>query len=618
MVSWGNIANAGNSALSGYQAADNWMAARRERELQQNAAKAYGEAMMKMSQPQPWRVPMSNDYTPPPPAMTMPNFMQAMPKGLDPAAMGMAADRFMPIARNQQLDDYRDSQIRLGQQRATQTDEYRDNQIKLGQERNNQSGQRIDMARERMDALSAQNEITNKFRDRALQLQALGLEQRNPQAAQAFKATQSKFIRANDRVTSLMRMIGDADRNLAMGVNRDIYDARTMELNTALKAAMSELDAVSKEIDQYDVTGQGLPQPSAPQGQPPAAGAQPPAAAPGPQIPPKALEILRSNPGSASQFEKTFGLPPGGAQKYMQGASLDGGMGADMMMGGSGGDMMGQGGPEYPMNNPQTDARRDLGPPQTVMSRTPNPSGGPSVAMRYRMGPKGALYQTGSDGRVQHDLGTGAPLLVQTGMATPAKRAVALAEPRSLTGADPEGMPMRPGMYPPGQSPQIMPQRPAPQQPLPDAQMASAPRGESLQPFALDQPAMSASEAPGWLNADELRSVLQAKGVSPAALDGLDEGSLRVKRAMLDLVDETKPFVETTRAAANKAGELRRGLPAVKLSPAQDKELAQMQTKYTAQYYAEKDPAVKKQLAARIDALIEKRARGQAKSFKGS
>lgn len=309
----------GTGAFEGYRTMDDFMAQRQQRELQANAAKAYGEAMMKMSQPQPWRVPMANDYTPPPPAMTLPNFMQAMPKGMDPAAIGMAADRFAPIMRNTQMDEYRDSQI------------------KLGQERNQQAAQRLELGQSRIDARDKQNEIANAFRERALQLQALGLEQRNPMAARAFQATQSKFIRANDRVTSLMRMIGDADRNLAMGVNRDIYDARSMELNAALKAAVTELDNVKAELDQYDPSGMGLPQPTAAPTPKPAAAptAAPPMAAPAPtaapaprpmQPPPKAIEILRSRPDTADKFEKQYNLAPGSAKQYLQAPGPQSGM----------------------------------------------------------------------------------------------------------------------------------------------------------------------------------------------------------------------------------------------------------------------------------------------------
>lgn len=325
MSGWANFANFGNSAIQGFNNYENILAQRQQRELQANAARAYGEAMMKMSQPQPWRVPMANDYTPPPPAMTMPNFMQAMPKGIDPAAAGMAATQFAPMARNAQMDEYRDSQIRLGQ------------------ERNQQAAQRLELGQLRIDARDKQNKIANAFRERALQLQALGLEQRDPQAARAFQATQSRFIRANERVTSLMRMLGDADRNLAMGVNRDVYDARSMELNAALKAAVTELDSVEAELDQYDPSGMGLPQPQAapapkptappapPTAAPSGAPAQPPTPAAPPAArpltpPPAAIEELRQRPDLAPVFEKTFKLPAGSAKQYLQAPGPQSGM----------------------------------------------------------------------------------------------------------------------------------------------------------------------------------------------------------------------------------------------------------------------------------------------------
>lgn len=448
MVSWSGIANFGNSALGGYQTADSWMAARQQREMQAAAAKAYGEAMMKMSQPQPWRIPMANDYTPPPPQMTMPNFMQAMPKGVDPTAAGMALDLFAPVMRQQNMDEYRDQQIRLGQDRQQDTSEYRDRQVQLGEERNRQGAQRIDLAQSRIDARTLQNEVANKFRDRALQLQALGLGQRDPQQARAFQATQSRFTRANERVTSLMRMLGDADRNLAMGVRRDVYDARQMELGSALKAAQAELDAVSKELDQYDVSGMGLPQPPNP--------AQPRAPAPAPQTratqpPPQAIEILRSRPDTAAAFEQQYGLPPGSARQYLQA--------------------------------PQQ---------QDQMQMSPGGQGGP--------------YEVMPDGKPYRDIATGQPLNVLTGMSLPNKRAIALAPPQNpqdlmnarmledRRSADEMYRTMMPGQLA-SKLPPMGGGMPGGGMP-PDAQPTSPPQGESLQPWLANPPPVDAASVP--------------------------------------------------------------------------------------------------------------------------
>lgn len=336
MVSWAGLANFGNSALGGYQNVDNWLAERQQREMQAAAARAYGEAMSKMSQPQPWRVPMANDYTPPPPQMTLPNFMQAMPKGLDPAAMGLAVDRFAPVLRAANMDDYRDQQIRLGAERNQQ-----------GWERVQQGAQRIDLANSRIAARDRQNEITNGFRQKEIELKSLGLEQRNPAVLREWERVKLNHVHASRKVDRILNEIGMTERNV-YNMKAEDYEASLARNRAELQAAQDELERANDAKEAFDVSGQGLAQPTAPPPapprpapvlvppraavpapqptRPPAAPAAPaarpvapPAQAPGAlkAVPPAgAIQYLRDNPQTAPLFEQKYG--PGTAKRFLQ------------------------------------------------------------------------------------------------------------------------------------------------------------------------------------------------------------------------------------------------------------------------------------------------------------
>lgn len=190
-----------------------------------------------------------------------------------------------------------------------------------------------------------------------------------------------------------------------------------------LKAAQAELAAADQARESFDMSGQGLPQPgSAPPAQPaipsggapylapspaPAPPAAPPAAPPTfGNIPPAAVDDLRKNPTPKMLefFEKQFRLKPGSAKRYLQGPQS----GMPVVPGP-------QGGPEIlPVG-----AKQPATVPQGKIQRT-------STGQPFVYGPRGEMLQVGSDGRLQYDVETGAPLRVLTGMSGADKRAIAL------------------------------------------------------------------------------------------------------------------------------------------------------------------------------------------------
>lgn len=285
----------GVGAAKGYMTMDDWMAERRDAELKANAAKIYGQAMQKMAQPAtPWRVPMSNDYTPPPPPMNMQNFMRALPQGADPQAVGMAVNQFSPIEQQSRLGDYRDQQIKNDQARVQQ-----------GAQRNELGQLRINLRERQMGT-------ANAFRERALQLQAIGAN--NPTAQRAFEKVKSQYNAVNTRVDRLRNQITEYDTKRLSGGSPEEYAVQRAQVQQAYDAANAELDAVEQELQGFDVSGQGLPQPTAPPAKPPTKPPVPQPAAPA--IPPQAIELLRANPNLAPAFEQKYG--PGSAEQILQ------------------------------------------------------------------------------------------------------------------------------------------------------------------------------------------------------------------------------------------------------------------------------------------------------------
>lgn len=305
----------GTNAVNGYQNMDQWLAAKQDAEMKAQVAKAYGQAMQSMAAPPPPinAGPLGGSVQPQAPDFTMQNFVRALPQGIDPQAAGMAANQFLPMVRQDQLNDYRAGQLGLGSQRLDATADYRNALLGQGDRRLDQGDTRISLAQQKFDLNRLKEQTVQAFREKRLQV-----EQASPQVKLGLDRLRAELASATQLANAAMYGEGSGSKEYA--------------------GAMQRLSDVQDRINQYDLSGQNLPMPAAPkaampspapQGLPPAAApkaAMPPsvpqapavtAQPPAPNIPPGSIEELKADPTLAPMFEKTFGLPPGAANKYL-------------------------------------------------------------------------------------------------------------------------------------------------------------------------------------------------------------------------------------------------------------------------------------------------------------